>query len=77
MKYKVGDKVVPRKDLFLGVVYPMEDNPEEVNDMTKTMLQLAERDFLTIKFAQRQYMVEEADAPFGWTDSMFVGLAPK
>lgn len=74
MKYKVGDKVIPRKDLVLYVDYPMEEDPTEVNDMTKEMLELAERDFLTIEVADRQYMVAESDRPWGWTDSMFVGL---
>jgi hypothetical protein len=73
-KYKVGDKVVIRKDLVEDVLYYMEGRTAH-NDCVDTMLELAEdTEFVTIIFAGDQYRVHGDLGHYGWVDEMFSGL---
>lgn len=80
-RYKIGDKVVVRKDLVV-------DDKYGIDPMGAKCLFVSEIDFLkgkTVTIASVdaeplgyiRYSIKEDDGDWWWTDDMFVGPAPK
>ena len=75
-KYKVGEKVVIRKDLIANEDnwYAMEDG-EADDSVTEAMVVIANsRDFVTIKEVFEKYLIAEDNGDWCWTDGMIAGL---
>lgn len=70
-KYKVGDKVIVRKDLIQGKTYHME-NRRYHDSATSSMCEFAGK-IVTISYADNVYGIEETG--WTWTDEMFEGFA--
>lgn len=70
-KYKVGDRVVVRKDLSRRERYYMDDSPIIGNSVTPSMYELRGC-VVTITGFDGQYFVAEDE--WRWTDGMFEGL---
>lgn len=70
-KYKVGDKVIVRKDLIQGKTYHME-NRSYHDSATSSMCEFAGK-IVTISYANNVYGIEEDG--WNWTDEMFEGFA--
>ena len=70
-RYKVGDRVVVREDLILYGTYSMDDDKNNTNGVTDSMVNFRGRT-VTIKSVGRQYTIKEHK--WNWVDGMFAGL---
>lgn len=70
MKYRIGDKVIVRRDLDINKRYFMEDASGS-NDVTTEMLELCGKQVEIIDIVYGQYRIDELDYGYRWTDEMF------
>lgn len=72
--YNVGDAVVVKSNLRKNVDYHMKSGPEVAygyNNATDEMIELAGTVVHIAKQTGGQYLIEEDDYSFCWTDEMF------
>lgn len=75
-KFKVGDKVVIRKDLIVGNYYKMEHN-EEKESVVSDMQVFQGHEAIITKVNGFAYNIDVDGGKWHWTDGMFEGLAVK
>lgn len=68
MKYKVGDKVRVRKDLWIRTGYGDYMFVSEMDDYKGSVVTISE-------VFSNVYYIKEDKEEYGWTDEMFEGLA--
>jgi hypothetical protein len=73
-KYKVGDRVIVRKDLNVIKRYRMEDS-DFLEFVAHPMLNFRGQVVTIKKVRDYGYAIEEDNAYYNWTDEMFEGLA--
>lgn len=72
-KYKVGNKVLVKKDLSISRIYSMEDNPTHSKAISFEMINKFSGSVVTIcEITNEGYYIKEDAGTSIWTDDMFV-----
>lgn len=79
MKYfhDIGDAVIIKSDLRTGVDYYMKSGPEAPiwNNVTEEMKEYAGKIVHIASHINGQYLIEEDDYEWTWTDDMFENVS--